>query len=101
MRPVGLPVLLLLITSAQKNAPCWWRPPASAASVLMVKLSVYSALLPHWLDPPLDCTVMAMPFVKLNVLPLAAGAWIASGANSVRRSIGAGCRHCTWNPAGV
>ena len=83
MMPVGPPVLLLLITSAQKNAPAV-ASATSAAVVLMVKLRSTPALLPHWLDPPLELQVMEMPFVKLNVLPLAAGAWSQSGANGVR-----------------
>ena len=74
MRPVGPPALLLLITSAQKKKP----PVVSAASataVLMVKLRSGPDAVLHWLDPPLDLQAMAMPFVKLNVLPFAAGAW--------------------------
>ena len=55
---------LLLITSAQKNE--WPEVSAvSAASVLMVKVNGVE----HWLDPPDELQVMAMPFGKLNVLP--------------------------------
>src|SRR5262249_42719684 len=47
----------------------------SAAVVAMVKLRSTPALLPHWLEPPLELQAMEMPFVNLNVLPLFAGAW--------------------------
>ena len=68
---MGPPVLLLFITSAQKIEPPV-ESGTSAASVLMVKVNGVE----HWLDPPLELQLMAMPFVNLNVLPLAAGAWI-------------------------
>ena len=56
-------------TSSQKNLPAV-ASPTSANTVLRVKLNGPEQAV----DPPLVLQVIEIPFVKLNVLPFAAGA---------------------------